>query len=998
MLIGLLNCFFFFSVAAQEISVTGTITDTETGEPLIGVNILDQGAGSGTVTDLDGNYTIKVVSNGTLVFSYIGYVSQTVAVEGKTKINISLDPDVAALEELVVVGYGVMKRSDLTGAVSSVGDVEIAKVKSHNAVEALQAKVSGMDLKSSDGRAGSNPSVSVRGSRSLSGSNSPLYIVDGVDFGSSININANDIASMEVLKDASSTAIYGSRGANGVIIITTKKGSKGKAQVTLSSYYGITTPLGELPVGDSEYYLQMKRDLLRTSKTSSGETGWWDMSDEDVNTEILSSLYPEEQVGMTNGTNFIWPEEEMEDHGTQQSYHINIAGGDEKTTYSTSLEHFVEDTYIEKDKYERFGFRTSLDSKVNDILRIGNSTVLTFEKLYRGEGLDYGSSPLVTPYDADGNLVPFPVASLPFENPYIDMDPQYKFNETFTTRAFSNFYGNIQLAKGLSVRSNINADLNFKRVGNSTDTFEGLDRANSASVVTSSNYKWTWTNVLTYDKTFNENHHIMLTAATEAMANRYEYNGGNGTQLDLDHDYTEYGNWYNLGRATGDRGLTGGIVERQMMSYIGRIHYGYKGKYLAQLSFRDDGASQLAEGNQWSFFPSGSVAWRVSEENFMKNISHVVSNLKLRLGAGVTGNQSISPYSSFGGTATYSTYYDFGDTGYSGTRTGLISNPNLTWEETTNYNIGIDFGLFNGRIGGSIELYRAETDKILQEVSLPPTSAIPYVSDNIGETLNQGIEITMNTMNVKTRNFTWTTDFTFTKNDEEITFLSEGVTQNIGNRWFVGQPLSVFYDYKWIGIWQTDEAEAAAVYGAEPGDIKFEDIDNDGDVDEDDRTIIGTNRPKWYGGITSNMSYKNWDLSILLYARYGHTIRDGVMTAWSPEGRQNSMQLNYWTPKNPTNDYPRVDPTKTRSGWSQQSALAYTDGSYWKIKDITLGYTLPEELTKKAFISSARIYGSVKNAFVFSKYFDKDRYDPESEGSISFPAAQAFIVGASVTF
>lgn len=1028
-LLGLLNCFFVFSVYAQETRITGVITDSETNEPLIGVNIIEQGTENtnGTVTDLDGNYTIEIQSGASIMYSYIGYLPQTIASAGKSQISVKLAPDAKSLEELVVVGYGVMKRSDLTGSITSVGDVEIAKVKSHNAVEALQAKVAGMDLTSSDGRAGSNPSVNIRGSRTLSGNNSPLYIVDGVDFGSSININSNDIASMEVLKDASSTAIYGSRGANGVIMITTKKGAKGKANISFNVYKGITQPLGTLPYGDRNSYLKIKRDLQRISNYS--ETNdTWSMTDDQIDNQYLaSSLFLEEQIGKAEGTNFIWPKEQLESNGTQESYHINISGGDANTSYSTSIENFIEDTYIEKDRYERFGFRTTLNSKVNKFLSVGNSTVLTHEKLDRGEGLNYSMSPLVTPYDEEGNLYGYPISTSPAENPYINMDSKYKTNQTLTTRVFSSFFADVKIIKGLSFRTNINTDLKFRRFGESENKHPLLDRQNSATNEFINNYKWTWSNVLTYDKTIDEDHHIMLTAANEVSEGFTERNYIYGTDLNTEHPYQEFGNWYNLPSAVGDIKLSNiddpdsYYTGTQMESYIGRIHYGYKGRYLLQVSGRQDGASQLKD--KWDFFPSASLAWRVSSENFMQPITHVISNLKVRFGVGTTGNQSIPAYSSFGGTTDYTLYANFGDNGVAGVRTGKISNEALRWEKTKNYNLGIDYGFLNNRISGSVDLYSARTTGVLQLRSLPPTSAIPYIADNIGETLNEGIEISLNTVNVKTKNFTWTTDFTFTKNNEEIVFLSEGVTEDKGNKWFVGQPLSVFYDLEKIGIWQLGEETEAAVYDANPGDIKFRDqltedlilnVDSDGDgvmdatdgiadssdgiIDDNDKVVVGTPRPKWYGGITSNMSYKNFDFSVLVFARYGQTIEDDVMSNWNPDGLGNSMQIDYWTPNNPTDNYPSVDPGQTRSGWSQQSSLTYTDGSYIKIKDITLGYTLPTELTKKVFISSARIYVSAKNSIVFSKFFDKDRYDPEMSGSIGYPAPKIFLVGASIKF
>jgi hypothetical protein len=387
----------------------------------------------------------------------------------------------------------------------------------------------------------------------------------------------------------------------------------------------------------------------------------------------------------------------------------------------------------------------------------------------------------------------------------------------------------------------------------------------------------------------------------------------------------------------------------------------------------------------------------------MQNIN-TISNLKLRLGYGVTGNQSVKPYSSLGGISEYSMYYEFGKSEVEqlGFRTARLETY-PKWESTAVTNIGLDFGLLDNRISGSIELYQSKTSDILQEVTLPPTSAVTSVIENIGKTEGKGIEITLRTVNVATSDFNWTTDFTFSSSKEEITYLAGGVDQDIANGWFVGSPLDVFYDWKKIGIWQLDEADLADLYGYVPGDLKLEDVVPDSSYLEDDRVIIGNPRPKWIGGLNSVMTYKNFDLNVFVYARMGHMVSDPVETMWSPDGRENSIVRNYWTPNNPTNDYPRLNPRLTRSGWSRATVLRYDDGSFVKIKDITLGYTLPRSVTGKIMISSARIYVTAKNAFVFGKFFNKGRYDPEavnSSGSFntSMPIPKMYAIGLNVTF
>ncbi|MBP1668030.1 MAG: TonB-dependent receptor [Bacteroidetes bacterium] len=990
-----------------QVKITGTITDASDGTPLPGASILIQGTTTGVISDANGNFAIDAPATGTLIISYMGYLAETIAIEGRTKINVILTPDLTKLDEVVVIGYGTMKKSDLTGAVSSVKEEDIKSIKSSNAVEALQGKVAGVDMTRSDGRAGSDYNILIRGARSFSANNDPIYIVDGIDYGSNININPNDIASMEVLKDASATAIYGSRGASGVILITTKKGNQGKPVITFNTYYGYTTPLGELPMGNADYYLQMTRDIYRTTHPAD-----WETPDEDIPVETL--LFPEEIEGYNNGTDFDWVDEQMKDHGNQMDYYLSIAGGSEKTNYSVSLNHFREDNFIPNDNYKRYSIKTNIDSKVRKWLDLGNSTFLSYTLLNRGQGINYNFIPLVEPYDSLGNLIVEPNSRVPFTNMLFDQDPNFRSNENSRTGIFSSFYGQLNLLPGLSFRSTFNVNLDFQRIGDYSGNGGGLlERQSTASVTLDNNYKWTWTNVLTYDKTLGSDHHFIATAATEtrySLRERYYQEGQNLMLADFKWFAIRTGDDAFLSIIDPDEDHPYPYVKETMVSFIGRLHYGYKGKYLATLTGRYDGASQLVE--KWDFFPSVSVAWKISEEDFMKGIDPV-SNLKLRVGYGQTGNSSVKPYQSMGSTTDYQMYYQFGvtETTMKGYRTGQLSTI-PRWESTTALNLGLDFGLFRNRISGSVELYSVHTYDILQEVTLPPTSAVGTVLENIGETKGKGVEITLNTININTSDFKWSTGLTFARSTEEITYLAGGVTQDVANKWFVGEPLNVFYDWKKTGIWQTEEAEEATKFGAVPGDIKLQNtVATSFTINDSDRVVLGTPRPKWTGGLNSTMNYKNIDFSFFIYARVGNMIMDVVDGMWSPDGRENSVDRNYWTPNNPTSEYPRVNPGLTRSGWSKATTLQYTDGSFVKVKDITLGYTIPQSITGRVAVSALRIYVSAKNYLVFGKYFSKGRYDPESidmtkssaddivgDSNVGFPAAKMLVVGANVTF
>ena len=992
----------------QTNTITGTVTDGTSSEPLIGVNVIVKGTTRGVVTDANGKFSLDVSSGETLVVSYIGYLSEEVVVSDQNALNIRLMPDIKKLDEVVVVGYGTMKKKDLTGAVASIKSSDIVGTKSSNAIEALQGKVAGLDMTQSSGQAGAGFNILLRGARSLSGSNDPIYIVDGVEYGSNININPNDIASMDVLKDASTTAIYGSKGANGVILITTKRGVQGKMSVSFDTYYGYTTPLGKLNNGNREYFLKESRDMYRLNNNN------WTLTDDqiDLNTAILSNL---EKVGYNNGTDYDWVKAQMLDHGSQQNYHLTISGGTEKTQYNVSLDHFVQDNYIPNDYLKRYSIMTNMDAKLSKVVETGNSTLVTFSKNRKGNGLQYSINPLCVPYDTAGGVKKLyinPDDRVPFTNPLIDLDPNNTINEVFNTSIFSTFYLQLNLLKGLTFKSSINLNMAFNRQGNyqrelKTDTI--VNRVSSGSLTAQNDYKYTLTNILTYDRDLGK-HHVQFTGGTETMYARRERQYESGNNLTLKDSW-----WYTLNSATTNLTITDPAIdpttnqpyypltEESMVSAFARVNYGFSGKYLASFTGRYDGSSRLKK--KWDFFPSASVAWRISQEEFMKSIT-ALSNLKIRLGYGISGNQSAPIYSSWGGINGTPLTYEFGqpEKVILGYRNSKAQNDDLGWEKTATTNLGLDFGLFADRINGSVELYQSHTYDILQSRTLPPTSAIASVFQNIGETKSKGIEVTLRTVNVATKDFTWTTDFTFASNNEKITYLVGGVQKDEINKWFVGSPLYVYYDMKKIGIWQTDEAAEAAKSGKTPGDIKFQDQNGNDTIRlAEDRIVLGSPRPKWTAGLNSTVTYKGFDFSVFVNARIGQMIQDQASAYWAPDLRENSIIRDYWTPNNPTNEYPRLNPGLTQSGWSEGAALQYIDGSFVKIKDITLGYTIPKNITKKVYISSLRVYVNAKNYFVFGSYFAKGRYDPEGtdakgKTNTGYPNPKMITVGANVTF
>ena len=565
-------------------------------------------------------------------------------------------------------------------------------------------------------------------------------------------------------------------------------------------------------------------------------------------------------------------------------------------------------------------------------------------------------------------------------------------NESRRTRTFNTVYAKLSfLDESLNFRTSFNFDLGFKRKGIFEGIYPGVSGVSYAELENSIKSDYTFQNVLTYTEDIGTIHRLNFTLGNEIIYRRTEEHFSSGFDLSFPNSQ-----WYAIGTAQQNVLTTSGLVESALSSYFGRIHYSLLGRYLFQVTGRFDGSSRLAKGNKWDFFPSASFAWRVTDEPFIPQ-QNILTSLKIRTSYGVAGNQAVQPYSALGTVTEQPIYYEFGisETPYNGFRTGRTANTELGWELTTSLNFGMDFELFDGRISGSVERYLTQTRDVLQVQSLSPSSGIPNTTDNVGESQNKGWEAMLSANVLSIGAFKWNTTITFYSNKEQITLLASGVEQDLLNGWFVGQPFEVYYDRKAIGIWQLGEEEQAAEYGLSPGDIKFEDIQGT----EDDRQVIGTPRPKWNGGFNNTFTYKEFDLSILTFARIGQTIRDEVMSYFSVDGLTSSMALDYWTPFNPSNTTPRLDPTRTLSGYQGLRALEYTDGSFVKIRDITLGYNVPTEYTKVIGVSSVRVYATVKNAFIFGKYYDGgNRYDPELKGDIEIPMPRLFAGGLNVVF
>ncbi|MBN3582336.1 TonB-dependent receptor [Algoriphagus aestuarii] len=949
---------------AQQAQVTGTVLD-ETGFPLPGVTILVKGTTRGATTDLDGKYSINASSNETLVFSFIGYSPKEISVGNQSVIDVALDPDLADLEEVVVVGYGTAKKSQLTGAISSVGSKEIQELPITDARQALQGRAAGVDVTQPGSKPGSAPQVRIRGRRSFNASNEPLYVIDGIPVVGGLNdINPQDITSMEVLKDASATAIYGSRGSNGVVLITTKRGTKGKTIVSLDSYYGMNRELGRIDVFNGPEFAEYKRESRRTSGEYPAGP---------ATPEADESLFePIELDGIATGrsTDYVGG---LLRNGAIQSHQIGVSGGSDKTTFFVSANYFNDKGVIINQDYTRYTFRANIDHQINKKIKFGTSTLVSFSER-NGENFNplggaLAENPLGKPFDEDGNIIFLPTSDGLRTNPFAEIVPGAQEDLTKNYRIFNSIFANYEIIPGLNYRLVFGPDITISREGRFTGSQTNARRGGdpTGSVLDEFTFNYTLENILTYSKTFNEKHNLNITALQSIQKDRSELTGVSVQGIPAESQL-----YHRLGDASLITGANTYLEEWALMSFMGRINYDFKNKFLLTATLRADGSSRFGENNKFGYFPSVAAGWNVHTESFLQN-SSTIDQLKLRVSYGSIGNQAINPYQTQ--ALLGRTSYAFDNTAAFGYRPSTIGNPDLRWESSTTFNVGLDFALWKSRIFGSFEYYITNTSNLLAPQPLPNSTGFGGFTTNIGETQNRGVELTLSTLNIEKGDFTWSTDFIFTRNREEIISLPNGDDISAGR--FIGQPLTIFYDWNKIGIWQTSETDLATSFGDKPGEIKVEDINGDNKINADDRQFLGSVVPKFALGMTNRFSYKGFDLSFFLYGRFGFMIRSQFHTSNnSLAGRYNNLDVDYWTPDNPTNDFPR--PNVNQESAKYASSMQYFDGTFIKVRNINFGYNLTPEAVKKIGLQSLRIYTSIQQPFIFAEYRSKYKgIDPE---------------------
>lgn len=995
-----------------NLTIKGTISD-KTG-PIIGANVIIKGTTNGVITDIDGNFTLENVKKGDILqVSFIGYSTKEIKISNNNNLHIQLDEDTQSLEEVVVVGYGSQRKSDLTGGVTAVGEDKLGLVSTNNLMDKLAGQIPGLNISTGNAQPGEDQTLRIRGNNSLTASNDPLIVMDGIPYSGSLgDIDPDIIESMSVLKDASSAAIYGSRGSNGVILIQTKKGRQGKATVTYKGQVGMAETERRLDMMSGDEYLQYLYDYNHLK-----------------NGILYDQLTPESVLGADELANYkagrtIDWQDKMFRQALVTNHQISLTGGTESTTYMASISRLRQDGVVRNTGMKRTNISLNINQNLGKWLKIGMS-MQAIQKEYGGElpYLEAGlkMSPFGTYSDEEGNLEYYPMSrNTLFYNPMSDCDA---IEDKTNRNVFISTFADITLpVKGLSFRTNFGYNYRNNFVGTyyGRNTLTGSKVDGAASIENTHYWDYTWENILKYENTFGK-HKIDATGLFSIQETSKQY-----SKQSAESFVNDEGGYHNMAGGEKNKSLSSSLTETALLSYMIRLNYAYAGKYLLTLTGRSDGYSAFGANNKYAFFPSAAAAWNISSEEFMENTRNWLDMMKLRVSYGANGNQGINAYQTLDRLSL--TQYVWGDGGNTVNGVYLptngVGNPNLKWETTYTFNTGIDFGLFNGRLSGNIDFYIANTKDLLMNRTVPYMNGYRSILDNIGQTRNVGVEFALNSINIETKDFLWKTNVNFSLNRDKIVKLQENGKDDITNKWFIGEPTNVYYDYNVIGTWQTDDprwkclvekdnagniiSEKWGYYtddwkeiqkGAEPGSAKLEDVDGDGVITADDKKIIGSKLPSFLMSMTNNFTYKDFYMSFVLNGVFGQwrQMHDQNFDRWMPEFNYLSG-MNYWTESNPTNEMtsPSYVPYEKHSFYKRMN--------YVQLKNITIGYNIPKTFTQKLGITSARVDVSVNNVCTFSNiknalnYDNAKANDDEKGVVVGYPTARSYMLGLNVTF
>ncbi|WP_289007653.1 TonB-dependent receptor [uncultured Parabacteroides sp.] len=986
--------------ASETKKISGIVKD-ERGEPVIGANVVVKGTTNGTVTDMDGKYTLEVPAGGVLQISYIGYNTQEVKVGSVNVVNISLREDSEALDEVVVIGYGTVKKSDLTGAVGSVQMKDVSQVGITSADRALQGQIAGVQVNARTGQPGEAMMIRVRGSNSLAGGNEPLYVIDGMPVEKmNSDINPEDILSMEVLKDASSTAIYGSRGANGVVMITTKRGNTGATTIDYNGYVGVSMLRKKLDLLGKDDYIAMVNEVSQNDGKG-------------------IAITPDEAASLANND---W-QDLVYQTALTHSHQVSVSGGTEQTKVYSSLNYMNQEGIIKGSNYNRFALRINGDQKLSKKLSLSASIAYSYgtqntanSNADGGGAIAYTAMvmpPIQEVKDADGKYTNFTGTPWGGTNP-VGMSELYK-REIVNSRLLANMALTYNIIDGLTFRVNAGAEVNSEGIdryipiglsaGGKLDGDASKEKANYYTIINE--------NILTYDKKFNKNHALNLMGGITFQTYQYDKLTGSGTGFLRDVYETN-----NLGVASTPGTPSSGFKDYRMVSFLGRANYNLMEKYLLTVTARYDGSSKFSKNHKFAFFPSAALAWRVSEEEFMKEIDWL-SNLKLRGSIGQTGNQSIDPYQTFAQLGTSAPIFGNGkDIGFN---LSSMANDNLKWETTTQTDIGVDFGFFSNRLNIGFDYYWKQTRDLLYKATLPPSSGYSSMLRNLGRIDNKGFEISINTINMKGK-VNWTTNLNITSNKSIVKDLGTDVYGNKimridapigGGNWFplfVGKAPFQLYGYEIEGIYQTDEeARLNGEATKKAGDYRYKDTDGKAGITTGDKTIIANTQPKFTFGLTNTINWNNFEFSFLMIGSIGGDIvnefNKSITNIGGTWNIRKDVWENHWTPEHPNAKYARASAsTKDYLAFGDPNSIWVENGSYLRFKDIKLAYTLPTQWFSGTHKPNISLYVSGQNLITITSY---SHYDPEASWMSSavngwdrgvYPSSKSFTLGLQVKF
>ena len=989
--------FTVFAIGAfAQNKITGTVVDAQ-GEPIIGASVVIKGTSNGTVTDFDGKFVIaNAPAKGSLVISYVGYRTQTISLSGTNQIKTTLEEDKQLLDEVVVVGYGVQRKSDVTGALTRVGEKELNAKPVNNAFEALQGKAAGVDITTSE-RPGTIGSIAIRGQRSISAGKGPLYVVDGVPLqaGGIETLNPRDIESIDILKDASSTAIYGSRGANGVVLVTTKRGQEGKMQVSYSGSLTFEKIVDKSPAMKASDYITWRRWAYYNMSPDKYTPGDQPNQEQDKNffggdDVALANVMKGWAGGSWDGskvTDTDWTDM-VTQTGLTQEHTLSARGGTKNVAGFVSFGYLRNEGTQKGQTFERYNFSASADVKGNKWFKLGGSFNASYGVQQYGYSKAYGTSSGPTdlygaakailrytlPYDENGDIITQPGGST--TNTYSIINEWTKSNDNRQNfRLLGSFYAQIDLGQiyeplqGLVWKTQFGPEFRYYRNGNFLDS-SSISRAGGNNTVSRGDghqLAWTLDNMLMYNRTFGE-HNVGLTLLQSASKTRTETSSISEENVPIPSFL-----WNNLGAVdvTDTKykvGIGSGLTGSQLASYMARVNYAFMDRYLLTASARWDGASVLAQGKKWDFFPSMALGWRMEQEEFLKNVSWL-DQLKLRLGVGVTGNAAVSPYGTLGLINSYWMPFSTGNSQilvtnepYYSSSQVQMPNMNLGWEKTTQWNLGIDFSFLKGRIGGTIDLYTSRTNDLILDMSIPSLSGYPSMKTNVGKTKNKGVELTLNTIPVLTKDFIWNSNLNLAWQKDEIVELANGKEDDVNNAWFIGQSIAVYYGYAANGLWQESDAAEMAKFNENgekftAGNVRPVDQNGDYKINADDRVILGNKNPRLTAGWSNSFSWKGFELTIDLQGRFKYMVSTG---GEGQLGMYQQREISYWRPDNTGADWQK--PIYNQSGGDPYSGLlGFKNASFIKIRNLSLGYNFDKKLLKSIGLNGLKLYVQGRN-------------------------------------